>query len=57
MGPKSVKCQIMYAMLKDCVSLFSGKGWKVGVGVTFGLVGLVIIVLGSFFLLKKYKPK
>lgn len=36
--------------------LFSG-GWKVGVGVTFGVVGLVVIAVAIVFMLKKYKPE
>ncbi|KAH3887722.1 hypothetical protein DPMN_011741 [Dreissena polymorpha] len=34
----------------------SSGGWKVGVGATFGVVLLIVLVVGAFFLMKKYRP-
>lgn len=45
--------------MNACLSHFEiiVGGWKIGVGVTFGIVALVVIAVGTFFMLKKYKPE
>ena len=37
-------------------SFFTG-GWKVGVGVSLGLVGVVLLVVGGFFVMRRYKSR
>ena len=58
---KKKRCQLgksIYKLWADryLFSFFTG-GWKVGVGVSLGLVGVVLLVVGGFFLMRRYKSR